>query len=107
MKFLLLVGLLLILASCRPSSMLAPTIDATPDAYCVDAGALSLCDRACLELAVLGCPESSGRPDGGESCGAFCERTEEAGIFSVHPACIADASTVGAARACGIRCVGR
>lgn len=65
---------------------------------------ISPCGDACVQLAKLGCPESTPKP-GEESCYVVCARAEETKRFSLKPTCIAKAATVAEVRACGtVRC---
>jgi len=65
----------------------------------------SACRHACEAMRRFGCPE--GAPlDGGDSCEAVCEHAESSGKFALKPACIADAGSRDAVRACGtVRCL--
>jgi hypothetical protein len=90
--------------------------DASVDAS-VDAGAdasngetvdgakrLTACDHACANLEKFHCPESL-TPTNGDTCTVVCQRAEATGKLSLKPACVADAGTVEAIRACGtVRC---
>ena len=63
-----------------------------------------VCDRACVNLRALGCPE--GTPvTGGDSCEDVCARSDLSGHFSIKPQCLADSGSVEQLRACGtVRC---
>lgn len=63
-----------------------------------------VCKSACDNLKKLGCIESK-QLDGGQDCYSICAHAESTRKFDLHPACVANAKTVDAVRACGpIRC---
>lgn len=107
-----LCGLILVgFFACRePNCPDSIVVIQPPDAGLADAEELdgtkkpSACGDACVQLAKLGCPESTPKP-GEESCFIVCTRAEETKRFSLKPACIAKAATVAEVRACGtVRC---
>jgi hypothetical protein len=96
----LLALLAILLCGCPPMPPVSPPTDAdaaeTPN---VDA-----CAAACAKLLALGCPE--GRPnDAGVTCEMLCDEDQVKGVSAqLRPACVADAGSVAALAACGVRC---
>lgn len=69
----------------------------------VDA-ANNLCMRACLNLAVLKCPEAL-TIDGGKDCYNLCKDAEATGKFNMNTACVAAATDVAHLKLCKtVRC---
>jgi hypothetical protein len=105
----LIVALLLCAPACGPKPTPNPPVpavdagaDTRPDAappVIVGAG----CAPACAVLSWLGCVEGRPTPNG-DSCDAVCERARAFPNFSLPTACISTARTVGAVRACGVKC---
>lgn len=100
---LLSAGLVVALTSCTSTR----AMPVEPDIVEVDSGSAPY-QRACANLARLGCPEAS-PGDAGLSCAQTLARA--ASLAEVPTACLSTASTVDAARACGstntlrVRCV--
>jgi len=73
-----------------------PPADAATGPGIADSGKPpSSCTLACDNLRALACPEGLAG-----SCAATCEHAETARLTSLHPECLAKATTKAAARAC-------
>lgn len=58
------------------------------------------CQKACIKLGEIGCPEAI-RKAGEDSCYVVCKRAQESGKFDFKPACIAKARDKSSVLACG------
>lgn len=60
------------------------------------------CERACANLAALGCEEAEPTTDG-TGCVEVCKNVERQGIVSLEPECVSEAESCEAAReSCGL-----
>jgi hypothetical protein len=80
------------------------TIIATDAPYDYDQDAQKPpCQRACDNLAAMGCPEGANL-----GCVQACSHAQLSGVFDIKPECIAAANTPNMVRQCGtVRCTGR
>jgi hypothetical protein len=91
MKTILLVSAFVTgVVSCTPSKPPTP-----PDN---DAGT---CTDACRVLQANRCPEGNATPKG-ETCEAFCYRTNEVSFLALPVACVARAKTIAELQMCGV-----
>lgn len=84
-------------AACYPNDIRSPE-----PVWEVASGA-SNCDRACVGMTVLACPEGS-PTERGTSCVAMCERLSASRVSSFKPDCAAKARSREQMRSCGVRC---
>lgn len=95
MKRLALVALL----ACTPKPIQPPPVDVVvADAAPAPAPA-TVCGKACAHLAELGCSDGKAA-----NCEAACISAPSSHVAAFDPACIIDAGTLDAAKACGVRC---
>lgn len=84
--------------ACMVCCRAAASSPSSPPSSEVDGGPPADLSAACARLSILGCPEAL--PGlGGEPCDVRLRR--EADLVGVPSACVADAGTVAAVRACG------
>lgn len=77
----------------------SPVPPTTPDAGPVlfaDSGPPTACTLACVNLNKLGCPEGLD-----PNCVNVCNHAQGQGVTNLKPDCLANATTVAAAKACG------